>query len=265
MMRNALANNSQGAAFPESWATAERIRQHLNGEGLGMWLFGSLAVWSLAGELRAWLECNRRAPADIDAVTKREYRASLRRIMTTLGFDLDHRVALATEGHIYHYEKTGSLSLEIHFDALEFCHRIPLRGYLLEDRPTISLAELTMSKLQIMETNERDARDSLALLHAFDLADAPSKEKEIRRLLQLLCGDWGAWYTVRRNLERSPDWLAAFGHDLPKASQQRILRVIDQLAERLRAAPKTLAWHLRSIIGPRLKWYRPVSERDSVM
>ena len=56
------------------------------------------------------------------------------------------------------------LHIDVFYDRLEFCHTIPLVDRLEADAPTIPLAELVLSKLQIVKINEKDVIDLILLL-----------------------------------------------------------------------------------------------------
>src|SRR4051812_24092370 len=82
------------------------------------------------------------------------------------------------------------------------CHNIPVTERLERDPATLPLAELLLTKLQIVELNERDATDAAALLHHHEVAadddDALNADRGRR--------------AVRRRLGAMED-----GHDEPRA------------------------------------------------
>ena len=85
-------------------------------------------------------------------------------------------------------------ALDVFYDRLEFCHVIPLTGRLEVDRPTIPVAELLLSKLQIVQINEKDVVDVILLLldHALGSGDADTVDVErIGRLCAATTGGCG--------------------------------------------------------------------------
>ena len=73
----------------------------------------------------------------------------------------------------------------------------------------------------------------------------------------MLGGDWGFGHTVERNLAQVAGlWaaapLAGPAHDV--AAQVRALQAA------IEAAPKSLAWRVRSRVGERVRWYETPEE-----
>jgi len=61
-------------------------------------------------------------------------------------------------------EPNGRWTMDILIDELAMSHRLDLRGRLDGPQPTISLADLVLTKLQIWEINRKDVGDVLCLL-----------------------------------------------------------------------------------------------------
>ena len=77
---------------------------------------------------------------------------------------------------------------------------------------TVPLAELLLTKLQIAELNEKDVRDSLALLHGHPGRRRGRRHRQRRPASPtLLSDDWGLWRTFTGNLAACRDHLAAYG------------------------------------------------------
>jgi hypothetical protein len=75
-----------------------------------------------------------------------------------------------------HYLKDG-LVIDVFIDYLNFCHRIDLRESIHPDYPTISLDDLLLSKLQIVEIAEKDVQDANVLLLEHEVSDGAIQEK----------------------------------------------------------------------------------------
>jgi len=67
---------------------------------------------------------------------------------------------------------------------------------------TVPLAELMLTKLQIIEVNEKDIRDMVLLLYGHDVADHDDDSVNGQRIAELCASDWGLWRTITGNLER---------------------------------------------------------------
>ena len=104
------------------------------------------------------------------------------------------------------------------------CHEIPIADRLDRDPFTVPLAELLLTKLQIVELNERDERDVYNLCFHHEIADGEEPGIESGLIAELCARDWGLWRTGKGTIERC-------GADLKKyglASDQR-----DLIASRL--------------------------------
>jgi hypothetical protein len=132
------------------------------------------------------------------------------------------------------------------------CHTLDLSDRLALDERTLDPADLLLSKLQVVETNERDFLDVAALLadHCIDRD----------RIVELLCRDWGWWRTATRALDRSAAYIAS----LPGfAERDKVLRELAELQDTIEAAPKSRGWKMRARIGERVRWYELPEEDDA--
>ena len=146
---------------------------------------------------------------------------------------------------------------------------VSLSGQLGGPGPSISLADLLLSKLQVWEINRKDLGDALCLLadHALagaaragdalrgDAADAD--EISLARLAAVLGADWGFCHTVERNLGKVTElWTA---EPVPGAPHD-VTTQAAAIRSAIDAAPKSRAWRMRARIGERVKWYETPEE-----
>lgn len=149
--------------------------------------------------------------------------------------------------------------MNIVIDELTMSHRLDLRGQLDGPGPTLSPADLLLTKLQVWEINRKDLGDTACLLADHGLAAGPAGADEISlaRVTAVLGADWGFCHTAERNLGKvaelaAAEPLPAAGHDV--AAQVRVIQAA------IEAAPKSRSWRLRSRIGERVKWYETPEE-----
>lgn len=62
--------------------------------------------------------------------------------------------------------------VDVFFDELNFCHKVDFRKRMDTDSPTISLADLVLEKLQIVEINEKDLKDLIVVNLEHPLSDS---------------------------------------------------------------------------------------------
>jgi hypothetical protein len=143
--------------------------------------------------------------------------------------------------------------VDVFVGEFAMCHRVPVDERLLLEPATLPLAELLVTKLQIVELNEKDIRDAIALVHAHEVAERDGDAVNAARVAELCAVDWGLWRTITRNLERCRDHVGAY--ELPEGEAAVTARRFDALLERIEREPKSRAWRLRSRLGERVRWY----------
>jgi hypothetical protein len=112
---------------------------------------------------------------------------------------------------------------------------------------------LLLTKLQIIELNEKDVRDTVLLLHGHPVEDHDGEAINGARIAELCAADWGLWRTITANLQRCGEHLGDY--DLDEADRDRIAARFDLLLERVEAEPKSRGWKLRARVGERKRWY----------
>ena len=170
---------------------------------------------------------------------------------------------MASEGarHAYLHKDTG-LNVDVFADELYFCHRIPFKDRLDLDRPTISTTDLLLEKMQIVEINLKDFKDTVVLMleHPLSHQQAGPKAIDVDYITDMMRQDWGFYYTFTTNLKRVPDYFGEFP-SIGDGQRVVIQDRIKALLEAIEAAPKTFGWKMRSKIGTRSLWYQEVSEK----
>jgi hypothetical protein len=140
------------------------------------------------------------------------------------------------------------------------CHQIPFADRLRQGEPTVPLAELLLTKLQIVQLNEKDVRDTVLLFHGHEVADHDEDAVNAERIGQLCGEDWGLWRTITGNLTRCEEMLAEYR--LPEGERARVADRLRSVLRRIEEAPKSRGWKLRAKIGERKRWYELPEEVD---
>jgi hypothetical protein len=138
------------------------------------------------------------------------------------------------------------------------CHRIPLMDRLDVDALTLPLAELLLTKLQVVELNKRDETDLLLLLLEHDVGTTDDETINAEVIAALCARDWGLWRTVKLNVERLREALGGYAFSPEQADAVR--RRLDALWDRIDAEPKSSKWKLRDRVGDRKRWYEKPEE-----
>jgi hypothetical protein len=246
-------------------AEALRLVDDAEAEGIRLRILGSLAYRIHCPEHLALFDAMERALTDIDFAADRKQTKAIRSFITDRGYAEDQRMTVSTEGSRYYFEhpETG-LGVDVFFDELYFCHRIPLRDRLELDRPTISTCDLLLEKMQIVELNLKDVKDTLVLLleHPVGGNGAGPEEIDADYVADLLSDDWGFYYTVTQNLDKVTRFVSDFDAIGPQQGEV-ITGRIGQLRDAIEAADKSRRWRMRAKIGPRKKWYQDVAAKET--
>jgi len=227
--------------------------------GVGARLLGGIAIRLHSPEgLHPAFE---RSYKDIDLVAPRRSSKDLSRLLTAMGYEAN-TVFNATNGNrrLLFYDNANERQLDVFLGTFEMCHAIPLGDRLDVDPLTVPLAELLLTKLQVVQLNEKDRRDSLALLFHHMISDHDEDTVNGARVADLLAADWGLWRTTTMNLAKARD--ATPEYALADDERQRLLDRIAELEAMIEAAPKSTKWKLRDRVGDRKRWYEEPDEVD---
>jgi len=197
------------------------------------------------------MECPRFLPRDIDIAALYAARPELLGLSEELGFVADARVESipGVRHSVLYLLESGNFRVrcDVHYDDLRFNHCIPFKNRILVDRPTLPLAELLMSKLQIENVALKDILSLQMLLseHALGSGDWETINRE--QILYLCLNDWGLCRTTVQNLRRligeTEKWFLG-------STTERAL-VLDRarsLMQMLENSPKSLRWRLRAYL-----------------
>jgi hypothetical protein len=231
-------------------AEGERLLGLASDEGVPMRLLGGVAVRLKAPELPTPL---RREYKDIDFATTKKAAQAADRLLRDAGYEphVSFNAMHARERGLYFDEANGR-QVDLFIHSFRMCHEIPLGDRLdVEDR-TVPLAELLLTKLQIIEVNEKDIRDMVLLFHGHPIADHDGAVNGAR-IAALCASDWGLWRTITANLERCRSHVDDYA--LPAEDRERITQRFDDVLARIEAEPKTRGWRLRAKVGERKRWY----------
>jgi hypothetical protein len=203
----------------------------------------------------------RRRYQDIDVVTTKRHSAEAMRLLTDLGYQAHERFNALNSAHrMLAYDLVHGRQVDVFVGEFRMCHRIPIASRLHIERLTAPLAELLLTKLQVVQVSAKDVTDILTLLLMHEVGDGDVETINTAFIASVLGGDWGFWRTVRGTSETVSRELANWG----LKTEQRDL-IEDRLARlwaRIEDAPKTLGWRARSRIGDRIRWYELPEEID---
>lgn len=183
-----------------------------------------------------------RTLGDLDAMTTRQDAGRLTGALEERGYLPDVRFN-AMHGDRRMIFAGGAGKLDVFVDTFEMCHVIDLRDRLALDPRTLSVADLLLTKLQIVELNAKDAEDARALLTEHELGEGHGDHVDVAYLSSLVARDWGLWRTMTGTLR-----------ELARLHPEVAGRALALVAA-FEAVPKSRAWRLRDRVGERKRWY----------
>jgi hypothetical protein len=195
---------------------------------------------------------------DLDLAIEASDRKPLTQFLGSLGYEGDKNFnALYGHKQLYFQSARTGRSLDVLVDRLHMCHTVEFKGRLGRMPVTLDVSDLLLTKLQIVELNEKDAQDVLYLVSAYPvMEDDEPGTIGLGRILPLVATDWGWFRTVTMNLERITALVIGDGQGLvPQGGEHQGVEQISALAKAIEAVPKSMRWKARSRVGDRVRWY----------
>jgi hypothetical protein len=248
-----------GTIHPDIVEEARRVATAAADADVLMRLIGGLAIRLHAGrDLPAALV---RSYADIDLVTTSKASRSALKLLEQLGYAPNDRFNAMNAGRrAVVYDLQNERQVDVFIGEFRMCHKIDLASRIHVDARTVPLAELLLTKLQIVQLNHKDLVDIVALLHEHDIGDHDDDTINAQYIARLLASDWGLWRTTRGTTESV---LAHLGDlELGSAAEQNVRDRLERLWLRIEQEPKSLRWRSRARIGERSRWYEEPEEVD---
>ncbi len=234
---------AHGKPLADPLEEGRRIISLAAASSVGVKLFGGVAV---AITCRAASHpALRRTYKDLDLATAREYKRPLEKFLAAIGYlPAQEFNALHGRTRLLFTDPVNDRPLDVIVDHFAMCHSLDLRSRLSLPGSTLTTADLLLMKLQVVETNERDLQDAVALLLDGNI--------DADRVAGVLAADWGWWRTATEALGKVERYAASIADpDLATGAATEIKRLRDRIAQ----APKGLRWRTRAKIGDRARWY----------
>jgi hypothetical protein len=260
-----VTENGTSSSAPEQaresiLAEAERLLKIAEASSVPLRLLGGVAIRlrSPAG-LPPALE---RSYQDLDFMAAKGSTEGVKRMFTDAGYESSEPFnAIRGRKRMLFFDTRLERQVDVFIGRFEMCHSISIDDRLQVEPISIPLAELLLTKLQIVELNEKDVRDVLGLLygHRVTVDDGVGVNKSV--VASRCAGDWGLWRTCWASLNTCRDRVGDY--DLPDAAGDRIRAALTELLDALDQAPKSRQWKLRAKIGDRLRWYELPEEVHS--
>jgi hypothetical protein len=260
-------------------AEAHAIVDAGNERGIVLRLTGGLAVRHYAIDL----EFAEREYSDIDLVGLKRQVVAVGDVFRDLGYVENRHVAMATgNGQLQFFvpdssspetatgrgprdlpvftEEPPSDHIDVFLDAMRMDHEVDFRDRLDINTYAIDPADLLLSKLQIVNLNEKDVHDAITLVKDVYVDFQPHPGVlDLHHVAEVCAADWGLYIDVMNNIDTVIEHGAEY--DLGPRDAARVRRTLELAQDTMTEQAKTLRWRLRARVGKRVRWNAEVEEQ----
>ena len=259
-------------------AEAHAIVDAGNEHGVVLRLTGGLAVRHYAIDL----EFAEREYSDIDLIGLKRQVVAVGEVFRDLGYVENKHVAVATgNGQLQFFvagpgangspggadgdlpvfsEVPPSDHIDVFLDAMRMDHQVDFRDRLEINTYAIDPADLFLSKLQIVNLNEKDVHDVITLVKDVYVDFQPHPGVlDLHHVAGVCAADWGLYIDVMNNIDTVVEHVGDY--DLGPRDAARVRRTLELAQDMMTEQAKTLRWRLRARIGKRVRWYAEVEEQ----
>jgi hypothetical protein len=238
--------------LPDIQDEAQRIVAAATEAGLMLRLLGGLAI-RIHSPSAAHRSLARAYPdLDFAFADRRGDRAE--QFFAGLGYEPNKAFNLYNgDSRLLFYDTANERQIDVFVGGFQMCHRIPLADRLQREPLTLPLAELFLTKMQIVRMNEKDVRDLCALLLDHPFGESDDETINLPVIARLCADDWGLWKTVTISMQKVREFCDAY--DLGGEAKLTLVERLAVLKTALDRAPKSLKWKTRAKVGERVQWY----------
>src|SRR5437764_10495481 len=149
-----------------------------------------------------------RAGQDIDLACLGKSRRKVADYPESAGCEPDRRFNNLNGDRQMYFTAPSGRPIDVMVDRLTMCHVLDFRPGFSRQPYTIDAVDVLLSKLQIVELNEKDAHEIVHLLAGVPLGSGGQNAIDTDRFGKVLGADWGWWRTVAGSLEKLPTLVA---------------------------------------------------------
>jgi hypothetical protein len=238
----------------DTYEAALQAVEAANRDSVPLKLIGGQAVRCLTPDFPPRV----RSGQDMDFASVSTAKKPLMDLLADLGFEGDRRFN-TMHGHrqMYFVSPSSGTAVDVVMDQLQMCHVLAFKDRISRMPFTLDVTDLLLSKLQVVEQNEKDVQDIVYLLagHEVREGDEPGTIG-LERIGDVVGDDWGWWRTTTGNLDRVVELVRGDLARLvpPNAPFDPAEQAI-AVRRHADAVRKSLRWKIRARVGDRVQWY----------
>lgn len=244
--------------LPDILDEMNRLIEAARANSIVLRALGGLAIRVRSGDFQKYFA---REYRDLDFVVAEKDRKKIEPFFQELGYESNRRfnVLNGAKRQIY-LDPNSERHVDIFVGNFEMCHKLPMDDRLQLDPVTVSLADLFLSKAQIVELNHKDALDIASLLLFNETGNDDNGRINLSHIAKLCSQDWGLYKTTSISLQRVAQAVGDEKLNLSEAERGLILKRLSEIEQTFVQMPKSLAWQMRDKVGTRVRWYEEVEE-----
>jgi hypothetical protein len=196
---------------------------------------------------------------DIDFAAYGKHRGKLVPFFESHGYELEKRAAMISGGTRLIFFAGCVPMIDVFFDKLDYNHPIDYRGRLEIHPNCVSLADLMLQKLQIVQINDKDLKDAMLLILAAPLGEVDKDAINTKYIAKLFSDDWGFYHTATMNLKKVKQAMTAV-KALTEEQRAIIADKVDHFLKIIEDSPKSGKWKGRAKTGTSKPWFKEVSD-----
>jgi hypothetical protein len=245
---------------PEAFlAEGKRLTEEARKRGMHLRVMGPLALhYYFPDDIDLYAKLERlgdRYFTDIDYASYNSDRRKMMDFMQDMGYECDLHTMMVS-GKTRHIYYGGAVPMiDVFFDKLNYCHVVSYDKRLDLDPWSVSLADILLQKLQIVEINDKDLKDVEYLLTVAEIGADDERKINVAYVAKRFADDWGFWYTATQlNLPK----VKVHCDQVPALSPEQCEHIkaqIDRLMAVIDGEPKTKGWEKRAKKGTEKPWY----------
>ena len=245
-MPNHYARNAVLAETAKNVLAAAQVR------GAKLRVLGGLGIYLNCPEFQAIFDEHREPLSDIDLVGLSSDVGHIEEVLGSMGYvqNANWKMLFGYQRRIFYTPQ--EITIEIFLDKLYLCQEIDLRSRLDIESPSLSPTDLFLSRIQRVKLLPKDLLDLSVLLTAKDLGTDGPDTIDLRHIALLAATSWPWWKTLQDNLK------LLLSAPPPALELEPLRSRLRRLVEAINREPKSLAWRLRALAGPRIQWYADV-------
>ncbi len=241
---------------------AERVMDAAQANKVVLRLFGGVSFWFRCPSAKS--KGLQRNYVDIDFMGHSKQSRDIKQLFVSLGYlPRDKFNAIQGYRRLIFNDMAHQRRVDIFLDVFEMCHSFNFKDRLEIDEKTIPLADMLVTKLQIIDVNEKDLKDMVTLFADYDVGNSDRGMVNGAYLAKLCAGDWGIYKTFTMNLDRLLG--KADDLDLDEETKRTVKDRMSKARRMIEEHPKELRWKMRARVGEKVKWYDlPEADKEVV-